>query len=230
MGIELAKIQADRQAEVKNIELKREVETKRAEMELERKRATDVVAATIRREAAQHEADAKFYTETKKADGLLYTQKQEAEAAYYRQTREAEVAFYARQKEAEAAFYAKQKEADALNEMAKAYTQIGNALGGPQGLLQWMMLQEKTYEKLAAANAAAIKGLEPKITIWNTGEGASSDSTAPIRNILQSLPPLFTTINEQTGISPPNWLVNMPNSSRGESRSQGKVNGPEKAY
>lgn len=73
-----------------------------------------------------------------------------------------------------------------------------------------MMLKDNTYEKLAKANAAAINGLQPKITVWNTGADAgSSDSTAPIRNLLQSLPPLLSTINEQTGIAPPSWLANM---------------------
>lgn len=74
-----------------------------------------------------------------------------------------------------------------------------------------MMLQEGTYEKLANANAAAINGLQPKITVWNTGDsaGSSSDGTGAIRNIMQSLPPLLSTINEQTGISPPSWLAQM---------------------
>lgn len=40
---------------------------------------------------------------------------------------------------------------------------------------------------------------------------ASGDSTAPIRNIMQSLPPLLSTIQEQTGITPPSWLAQMPN-------------------
>ena len=67
-----------------------------------------------------------------------------------------------------------------------------------------------TFEKLARANGEAIRGLEPKITVWNTGETAgSSDGTGAIRNIMQSLPPLFSTINEQTGIQPPSWLAQM---------------------
>ena len=88
---------------------------------------------------------------------------------------------------------------------------MSSVLGGPQGLLQYMMLQNSTYEKLAKANAQAINGLQPKITVWNTGENAreSGDATAPIRNILQSLPPLLSTINDQTGIAPPSWLAKM---------------------
>lgn len=77
------------------------------------------------------------------------------------------------------------------------------------------MLKENTYEKLARANAAAINGLQPKISVWNTGPSSSSsdgnpDPTAPIRNLFQSLPPLFSTIQDQTGIRPPNWVAQLP--------------------
>jgi len=33
-----------------------------------------------------------------------------------------------------------------------------------------------------------------------------NDSSKPIRDIFQTLPPLFSTIEEQTGITPPAWL------------------------
>ena len=87
-----------------------------------------------------------------------------------------------------------------------------------------MMLQDNTYEKLAKANATAINGLQPKITVWNTGEGAgaSQDGTGAIRNIMQSLPPLLSTINDQTGIAPPSWLAQMP-SNLGQELVKGKV-------
>lgn len=97
----------------------------------------------------------------------------------------------------------------------------------PCRLIQYMMLQNNTYEKLARANAAAINGLQPKITVWNTGADASTDSTAPIRNLLQSLPPLLSTINEQTGIAPPSWLANLGPAEQKQALSitEGKANG-----
>lgn len=208
MGIQLAQIRAKRQAEARDAELQKDVEQKKAETELERLRATDVTKAKIARETAQQKADASFYTETKSADAHMYTQRQSAEASYYRQVRDAE-AFYARQiKEADAAFYAKKKEAEGIAAVAEAYKGMAEVMGGPQGLLQYLMLQSNTYEKLALANAKAINGLQPKITLWNTGENAAgSDATAPIRNLFQSLPPLLSTINDQTGIAPPSWMV-----------------------
>ena len=236
MGINLANIQATRQAEAKDAELQREVETKRAEMELERRRATDLVSARIAKESAQQKADAQFYTDTRGADGKLYKERQDAEALAFRVTKQVEADFFRATKEAEANFYTKKKEAEAMTEMAKAYQNMADVLGGPQGLLQYMMLQSNTYEKLAKANATAINGLQPKITVWNTGntgEGTSSDSTAPIRNLLQSLPPLLSTINDQTGIAPPSWLAQMPAAEKnqalaaleGKGKGQGHTNG-----
>jgi flotillin len=208
MGIQLAQIKAKRQAEARDAELQKDVEQKKAATELERLRATDVTKSKIARESAQQKADASFYTETKAADGNMYSQKQDAEAAYFRQLKEVE-GVYARQiKEADAAFYAKKKEAEGITAVAQAYKGLAEVMGGPQGLLQYMMLENNTYEKLALANAKAINGLQPKITVWNTGENAGgTDSTAPIRNLFQSLPPLLSTINDQTGIAPPSWMV-----------------------
>lgn len=251
MGINLANIQATRQAEAKDAELQRDVETKRAEMELEKRRAIDLVSARIAKESAQQKADAQYYNETRGADGRLYKEKQDVEAHFIRMNREAEVNLLVKTKEAEANLISKTKEAEAnliskskeaeanlilktkeaeaLTEMAKAYGAMSDVLGGPQGLLQYLMLQSNTYEKLAKANATAINGLQPKITVWNTGEGASSDSTAPIRNLLQSLPPLLSTINDQTGIAPPSWLAQMSPGERSQAltvpEGKGKVNG-----
>ncbi|KAL8835109.1 MAG: hypothetical protein Q9176_007103 [Flavoplaca citrina] len=232
MGINLAKIEANRKAESKDAELQRDVEIQRAQTELEARRATDLVQAKIERESAQQKADAKFYGDSKSADAFFYAEKQKAEASYlakvkgadaliYQQKQEAEANFYRATKEAEAAFVAKQKEANGIAEMAKAYEHMSSVLGGPQGLLQYMMLQNNTYEKLAKANAEAIRGLQPKITVWNTGEKADGgDPMAPVRNLMQSLPPLLSTINEQTGIAPPGWLAKM-----GEVEEKGLVKG-----
>ena len=241
MGINLAKIQATREAEAQDAELQKNVETRRAAMQLEKRRATDVVHAKIERESAQEKADARLYAENKNADGLLYKQQQEAEAKFlgvvkgadalvYQQKQEAEANYIRATKEAEASFYARKKEAEGITEMAKAYEKMASVLGGPQGLLQYMMLEKNTYEKLAQANAKAINGLQPKITVWNTGENAGgSDPTAPIRNILQTLPPLLSTIDDQTGLKPPNWLAQMQLQQEQQQQSQALVNGKKSA-
>lgn len=113
-------------------------------------------------------------------------------------------------KEAEAALVRATKEAEGLSKMAGAYEQMSNAFGGPQGLIQYLMIEKGLYVDLAKANATAVQGMQPKLTIWNTGAaggsgGESNDAAAAIRNTYQMLPPLMTTINEQTGITLPEW-------------------------
>lgn len=46
---------------------------------------------------------------------------------------------------------------------------MADVLGGPQGFLQYKMIETGMYEKLAKANGLAISGMQPKITMWNTG-------------------------------------------------------------
>ena len=98
-----------------------------------------------------------------------------------------------RQKDAEAAYLAQNKESEGLMEMAKAYGALATVMGGPASLMNYLMLQNNVYEKLAVQNAKAINGLQPKINVWNTGNQEGVDSAAPIRNLFQSLPPLLST-------------------------------------
>lgn len=79
-NVEVNKIAAQRQNEMRDAELQKELEAKRAETELERLRASDVTKSKVAREAAQESSNAAFYTEQKAADAHLYKQKMEAEA------------------------------------------------------------------------------------------------------------------------------------------------------
>ncbi|KAI1428884.1 hypothetical protein F5Y12DRAFT_730434 [Xylaria sp. FL1777] len=189
--VEIARIQATRATESRDEDLKKEVEVKRGAAELERLRASDVVKATINREAKQQAADAK-----------AYEIEAEARAQYEQATM---VAGANLQKQL--------KEAEGITAMADAYAKLGQAFGGPENLLRYMMIEKGTYVALAKANATAVQGMQPKISVWNTGsEGSGSggnggghDSAATMRNVYQLLPPLMSTIHEQTGITLPEW-------------------------
>lgn len=242
--VEVARIEAQRATQLRDEELKREVETKKAAAELERLRAVDVVKATIAREAKQQAADASAYEvtaqakaayekATRAADANAYTAKRnaeiEAETNYLKTIKATEAAAFKTETDAKAWSEAaivnaeankqkKIKEAEGLETMAAAYSKLADAFGGPAGLLAYMMIEKGTYVELAKANASAIQGLQPKISVWNTGAqghvesgsggavgGMASTTTDTLRNVYQMLPPLMTTINEQTGISLPEW-------------------------
>ena len=57
-----------------------------------------------------------------------------------------------------------------MTAMAGAYTDLSRAFGGPAGLIQYLMIEKGVYTQLAKANADAVRGLNPKMTIWNTGK------------------------------------------------------------
>jgi flotillin len=226
--VNIAKIEANRAMEARDEELRKEVESKRAQTELERLRASDVVKATIAREAKQQAADAKnyeaqtvsnaeFYAGQKATDAHVYKMRAEADAKFFAASKEAEAKFYTASKEAEAQLVLQQKQAEGLSAMAGAYKDLAVAFGGPAGLMQYMMIEKGVYVQLAKENANAVRGLNPKMTIWNTGaqagsaagtsttEGGGMGGIESIRNMYQMLPPLMSTINEQTGIVLPEW-------------------------
>lgn len=65
----------------------------------------------------------------------------------------------------------------------------------------------------------AVRGMNPKITIWTTGSeggaggvGGAAGGPGGVRalaDIYKMLPPLATTVAEQTGIRPPSWMLDM---------------------
>ncbi|KAI1826865.1 hypothetical protein F4861DRAFT_18891 [Xylaria intraflava] len=190
--VEIARIQATRATESRDEDLKKDVEVKRAAAELERLRASDVVKATINRESKQQAADAKAYEIEAEAKAQFEKANMVANANLQKQLREAE----------------------GIMTMAEAYGKLSHAFGGPDNLLRYMMIEKGTYVELAKANAAAVQGMQPKISVWNTGaeggsgaggSGAGQDSAATMRNIYQMLPPLMSTIHDQTGITLPEW-------------------------
>ncbi|KAL5318680.1 hypothetical protein ACEPPN_013744 [Leptodophora sp. 'Broadleaf-Isolate-01'] len=246
--VNLAQIEATRATEVRDEELRKDVEVKRAQTELERLRASDVVKATILRESKQQAADASnyeeqarsnaaFYTQQKAADSHAYTEQNRANAAFYSEQKaadayaykmkvEAEARFFAASKDAEANLIRQQREAAGLSAMAGAYADLSNAFGGPAGLIQYMMIEKGVYQELAQANADAVRGLNPKMTIWNTGNQAGGEGESgqgginSIRNMYQMLPPLMSTIHEQTGVTMPEWQFGKLATQIGENEGQ----------
>ncbi|KAF6796476.1 flotillin domain-containing protein [Colletotrichum sojae] len=219
--VEIARVEARRALESKDEDLKKEVELKRAAAEIERLRATDVVKATIEREARQQQADAE-----------AYAVEADARAHFEKNRREAEANQYAAQLAAEADLAVALKKAEGVAAMADAYGKMSQAFGGPAGLMQYLMIEKGTYVELAKANASAIRGLEPKISVWNTGasgsgSGGEASGVDTMRNVYQMLPPLMTTINEQTGITLPEWQFGKLNAGMNAMQEDkaGRVNG-----
>jgi len=188
----IAAIEASKAAIMREAELQKQVEERRMLSETERLRVALVSKATAEYEATKQIANAKLYTAQKEAEAVLYN----------------------KQKEAEAVLAVYNAQAQGIQNLMQAFGNDRNAA------LQYIMIERGVYTDLAKENAAAIKGLNPKITVWDTGAGGSSGN--PVANIFQSLPPLLSTIQDQTGISPPSWLATMPDPSSSTTIVPGK--------
>lgn len=175
--VNIVQIEATRATEARDEELRKDVEVKRAQTELERLRASDVVKATILRESKQQAADAKNYEEQARSNAALYSEQKAADAHAYKTKIHAEAAYLAASKQAEADLIRQQKEAAGISAMAAAYADMAHAFGGPAGLVQYLMIEKGVYTELAKANADAVRGLNPKMTIWNTGAQAGSEGS-----------------------------------------------------
>jgi flotillin len=177
-------------------------------------------------EAAENDVKAKLYRQAQDAEGRLIAAQKEAEGRFIQQQKEAEGRLIAAQKEAEGRLVQQAKEAEGMTKMAEAYGKMAQAFGGPQGLIQYLMIKEGVYGELARANAQAVQGMQPKMTVWNTGSTGGdarendSDPGAAIRNTYQMLPPLMSTIHEQTGMTLPAWQFGKLGAQVGEIQTE----------
>ncbi|KAL5034481.1 hypothetical protein, variant 2 [Batrachochytrium dendrobatidis JEL423] len=194
--VSIAKIEAVKHQAMRNAELEREVESRRALVMQETARAEKLSKAKVEAETIAALADAAFYKAKVEADAFLYGEQKSAEAVRVK--------------------YAAQ---------AAGIAQLNAAFGGDvSATMQYLMLERGTYESLAKANAEAVRGLAPKMTIWTTGSDADgNDPGKPIRDIFQTLPPLLSTINDQTGIAPPSWLAKLTGSATSSKTHESRI-------
>lgn len=184
---QLAKIEAHKAMETKRIDVESDLNKRKQAQELERLRSEQVIKATASAEAKVKDAEA------------------DAAAMEIR----AKAQFFAKSKEADGIKALLEAQAEGLGkiydvsksnpEMASFYLALEKGLFNPHGL----------FATVAHEQAEAIRGLEPKIHIWNTGEkqGAYTDI---IKDLTKTLPPILDVVQNQTGIKLPTWMGEMP--------------------
>ncbi|EFC37272.1 predicted protein [Naegleria gruberi] len=119
----------------------------------------------------------------------------------------------AQERMADAHFYSERKKAEAieltLQAQANGLKMIYESCGRNPVLTQFYLgLNSGLYPELAKQSAEAVKGLNPKINIWNTGSDAdkNSDSMQSIIKMVQSFAPMLEGIQLQGGVKIPDWL------------------------
>lgn len=214
---QVAEVEAEKAVALRDAELQREVERMNALAMTEKLKAEFLSKASVEYETKVQEANWELYKKQKEAEAYLYEKEKEAAA----QKAIAEADFYRRKQIIDGDLYAKMKEAEGLKALAVAqgtylHTLL-EALGGNYAALRdYLMISGGMFQELAKINAEAIHGLQPKISIWTTGgsetaaEGGGS-ALKEVAGIYKTLPPLFKTVQEQTGMLPPSWMGTITN-------------------
>ncbi|KAI3522703.1 hypothetical protein L1887_00698 [Cichorium endivia] len=208
---QLAEVVAKKAVALREAELQKEVEIMNALTQTEKLKAEFLSKASVEYETKVQEANWELYRKQKAAEAILYEREKEAEA----QKAIAEATFYSRQQVADGELYAKQKEAEGLVALAQAQgTYIRTLLGAMGGnytaLRDYLMINGGMYQEIAKINGEAVKGLQPKISIWTGanggGDGGDGGAMKEVAGVYKMLPPLFNTVHEQTGMLPPTWM------------------------
>ncbi|XVE97378.1 hypothetical protein REPUB_Repub03eG0014500 [Reevesia pubescens] len=213
---QVAEVEASKAVALKEAELQKMVEEMNAMTMTEKLKANNLSKASVEYEIKVQEANSELYKKLKEAEATLYQKEQEAAA----EKAMADAAFYSRQQTADGELYAKQKEAEGLIELGKAQglylNTLLNALGGNYAALRdYLMINAGMFQDIAKINAEAVRGLQPKISIWTNGgettdgTGAAAGSNSAMKEVAglyRMLPPLFQTVHDQTGMLPPPFM------------------------
>ncbi|XP_057434437.1 flotillin-like protein 4 [Lotus japonicus] len=212
---QMAEVEAAKAVALREAELQGEVERMNALTRTEKLKAEFLTKASVEYETKVQEANWDLYKKQKASEAILFQKEKGAEA----QKALAEATFYSRQQAAEAELVSKKKEAEgliALGQAQGAYLKsLHDALGNNYGHLRdYSMINRGMYQELAKINSEGIRGLQPKISIWNNGNGGAEGTDEisgaigmkEVAGVYKMLPPLFNTVHEQTGMLPPAWM------------------------
>ncbi|KAF6147636.1 hypothetical protein GIB67_031627 [Kingdonia uniflora] len=219
---QLAEVEATKAVAIRAAELQREVERMNAMTQTEKLKADLLSKASVEYETKVQEANWEIYQKQKAAEAVLYEKEKEAEA----QRATASAALFTRQQSADGELYTKKREAEGLMALAEAqgvYVRtLLDAVGGNYAALRdYMMINGGMFQELAKINAGAVQGLQPKISIWSNGgmgdfaggSGSGNTAMSEVAGVYKMLPPLFKTVNEQTGMLPPTWMGTLTDST-----------------
>lgn len=194
---DIAKIEAHQLTESKKIQVEADLNKQKQSQELERLRSEQLIKATAEAEAIIKKAEADATTTKIKAEADATATKIKAEAQFYSKSKEADAVklLLDAQSEGLRGIYDVSK---TNPEMASFYLALDKGVFNRDGL----------FSVLAEKQAEAIRGLNPKINIWNTGaQGTGNNYTDVISNLGKTVPPILDALQQQTGLRLPSFLM-----------------------
>ncbi|KAL6556746.1 Flotillin-like protein 4 [Orobanche gracilis] len=210
MKAQVAEVEANKAVALRDAELQKAVEQMNALTRTEKLKAEFLSKASVEYETKVQEANWELYKKQKAAEAYLYEKEKEAQA----QKSAAEAALFERKQKVDGDFYGKIKEAEGLEVVAEAQgtyiRTLLDAMGGDYTALRdYLMISGGMYQEVAKINAEAVRGLQPKISIWTNGggsDGSTNSAMNEVAGVYKMLPPLFKTVHQQTGMEPPTWM------------------------
>ncbi|KAI3904351.1 hypothetical protein MKW92_006651 [Papaver armeniacum] len=202
---QLAEVESVKAVAIKEAELQREVELKNALTQTEKLKAEYLSKASVE-------------YDVKRQIGSCTRSKNKQKQLYMRNRNQLKLkslllrhSFFARQQAADGELYAKKKEAEGMVAAAEAQgVYVRTLLKAFNALRDYLMINGGMFQQISQINAGAVKGLQPKISIWTNGDGSSvgangvdgsaSGALKEIAGLYKTLPNLLHSVEDQTGI------------------------------
>jgi flotillin len=179
---EKANVQTDNEVQRRNEELLMVVEQQRAQRELEKLRADGLTVSKVDAEKKIVEAEGEATAIRTVAEANLYKQEQEALGV-------------------QALLEAHAKGLSGV---------ILSAKGNPDLAKFYLGLKDRLYQDIAEQQAAAFKGMNPQVSIWNTGSGADSSPFDGLVKGFQTMAPVVDGLQKHSGLKLPFWNGSPP--------------------
>ena len=176
---ELARLQAEAIAKMKEIDYQREIEEKRREQMIEQQKANELSKAIVDKDKLMVETEAGALKIRMLADAQAYETRVRADAD-----------LYAKQKEAEGELAVQTAKAEGLKRNVQA------AGGTIKDLESYKMVDEGRHENIAQKFAEGVKGLNP--TIFTNGSDGSVSKV--MSDIAGSVSAMASAYKKNTGI------------------------------
>ncbi|KAI7988433.1 Flotillin-like protein 1 [Camellia lanceoleosa] len=175
--------------------------------------------------AAKIDADTKIISTQRQGEGKKEEIRVKTDVKVFENQREAEVAeanAELAKKKAGWAREAQVAEVEATKAVALRDAELQREVEMMNALTQTEKLKAEFLSKasveyetkeIAKINGEAVRGLQPKISIWTNGDGGEGGAMKEVASVYKMLPPLFKTVHEQTGMLPPAWMGALPDSN-----------------
>jgi len=185
----VAKIEAEALAQKRKSTLQQEIEQLKQAEHLSQLRARDLAQTRVTAEQLVEEIKGEAEAERAKAEIAVLSAMKESDAIKIR----SDATLYAKQKEAEGLLAVKRAEAEGIASLV-------SSTGDVDSLIRYLAIRDGVLPKLAEHQSNALKGMQPKINVWNTGSGDGNSSVSNLlKDVMQTGMPLFESIREQTG-------------------------------